>query len=251
MNEQKNSMSREIDALRIDLQELKKCQVQYFTLAISGTGATLGLAAILQTSFKGVALLAPLAIIIPCALVFFDKATTITRLVGYIRILEEQLRESKNCYQDLGYENALAEYRIHEYDAWKKVRLTITGKIPNLWVLLSLRTRHRYWMINWYTFEILAFICCLGSYTLLTNKIVDLFLPFGIHLSLPERTLWTGSAFVLVLLTTYYTLQIVISLTRGRLSYNACTQIWRYILQKQGSSHECKPINTSENEFIE
>ena len=93
----------EISALRQDLQDLKRCQLQYFTLTLTGTGAILGLAAIFSESFRGLALLAPLCVILPNWVIFFDKATTITRIVGYQRALEEQARADKQIYKCLGY----------------------------------------------------------------------------------------------------------------------------------------------------
>lgn len=66
----KENVSREIGTLRLDLQDLKRCQLQYFTLAITGTGAILGLSAILGNDLKGLALLAPLSLILPSWLIF-------------------------------------------------------------------------------------------------------------------------------------------------------------------------------------
>ncbi|MBI4653900.1 MAG: hypothetical protein HY752_02760 [Nitrospirae bacterium] len=226
----KENVSREIGTLRLDLQDLKRCQLQYFTLAITGTGAILGLSAILGNDLKGLALLAPLSLILPSWLIFFDKATSITRIVGYQRVLEKQLCAQLPIYKYLGYENALAEFRFKEQEAWQAVRHSLQSTRPNLFEIAFLKTRHRFWMINWYTFAMLSLVCCSGAYTLLSENAVDLFLPFGIHLSAPERTMWAGSAFILVTICSVYSFWFILSLTHGGLSYEACEKKWEYIL---------------------
>ncbi len=241
MSEIKAILNREIVALRQDLQDIKRCQLQYFTLAITGTGAILGLAAILGSDFRGLALLAPLSIILPTWIIFFDKATTITRIVGYQRALEKQACSEVQIYKCLGYENALAEFRLKEADAWRAVREKMRGRRPRLRDVVLLRTRHRFWMINWYTFAVLTLICCSGAYTLLRTDSVSLMLPFGIHLSAPERTMWAGAAFVLVAVCAAYTLGLIVSLTHGGLSYEACALKWDYILDVNRKEAGAKP----------
>ncbi|MCF8057247.1 MAG: hypothetical protein K9K37_11500 [Desulfocapsa sp.] len=66
--------------LRSELTQLKGCQIQYFTLSITGTAAFFGLAAMSsENAILGVAFLSSLAIILPCWWIFFDKTNTITR----------------------------------------------------------------------------------------------------------------------------------------------------------------------------
>ena len=231
IDELKDNIKREMSALRADLRDLKRCQLQYFTLSLTGTGAILGLAAILGNDFKGLALLAPLAIILPNWAIFFDKATTITRIVGYQRILEKQACADKPIYKYLGYENALAKFRKHEKEVWAVVREEMKSRRARYRDVFLLQTRHRFWMINWYTFAILSLICCVGAYTVLGNNDVTLSLPFGIQLTAPERTMWAGSSFVILGICATYTLLLILELTRGGLSYEACTRKWQHILE--------------------
>src|SRR5262249_17478211 len=98
---------KEVGALRDELRELKRCQLQYFTLTVTGTGAILGLARIAGgngTASVRVSALAPLTIILPCWCIFFDKATSITRIVGLLRYFEAQLRDHAEPRIYVGFE---------------------------------------------------------------------------------------------------------------------------------------------------
>lgn len=231
----KNTIRNEQAILRTELQELKKCQLQYFLLSVAGAGAVFGLSDAIPLSHgaKSAVLFAPLVILIPCWWTFFDKATTITRLVGYMRFLEEQLRSSQPFY--IGYENALAFFRCEEErnPATTAVRLTDWRKWPEVLSLFVLRTRHRYWMINWYTFFILSILCC----------IIPLLSRWG-EQPRPALTLsaiWLPriayACLVIVLISGLYTLRGVINLTIGRYSYDNVSDYWHHCLSKFRESH--------------
>jgi hypothetical protein len=100
-------IDRELGYLRSDLQSLKICQLQYLTLAITSSGAIFGLSVLSDKPSWGIALLAPLCVVLPTWLIFFDKATTITRIVGYQILLEEQLISGTVLFDFVGYENSL------------------------------------------------------------------------------------------------------------------------------------------------
>jgi hypothetical protein len=235
----------EIKQLRVDLESLKGCQVKYFALAITGSGAIFAFAGSLG-DYKGFAFLAPLAIILPCWFIFFDKATTITRIVGYQRILEKQLTSSPSGYQYIGYENALAEYRKREGEIWRIVRPILCVPKLDFFKMLILGTRHRYWMINWYTFAVLAVVSCLGSSTLLSGIKPDLSLPFKIHQIIGARALGTLLAWLIVLICCSYTFGLVLSLTRGRSSYEACARKWEIIMADPPIVHTIETATISQ-----
>ena len=84
--------SKELDWLREELHNLKDCQVTFLTRSVIATAALLGLAVSLtsDSSFPplGAFYLIPLIVVVPSWWIFFDKATTITRIVGYYRNIE-------------------------------------------------------------------------------------------------------------------------------------------------------------------
>jgi hypothetical protein len=224
----KEILWREIRGLRADLVDLKRCQMQYFTLAVTSTGAILGLVAVLGNNTipkeaLGMALLAPLAVILPCWLIFFDKATTITRIVGYQRILEEQQFATTELYAFLGYERALAKFRLEEGETWRLLQgrkpIDTTNQFWRFIKSFFLATRHRYWTLNWYTF--------LG---------LSLFSTVRAHSFFEEANFyWGRSGFAVVALCASYTIYIVWTLTYGRRSYDASTDIWKVILARNNT----------------
>jgi len=107
-------LKKEISYLREELITLKNCQVTFVTVAITGTGLLLGLAARFSSdSLPGVFYLFPLVIVLPAWWIFFEKAKTITRIVGYLRIIERLILKKTEA-DFLGWENAQAEYRNKE-----------------------------------------------------------------------------------------------------------------------------------------
>jgi hypothetical protein len=240
--------------LRAELQQLKKCQLQYFIISVTGTSIIFSL---LNGPAQGKELffLAPLLIILPCWWTFFDKATTITRLVGYTVWLESQLSSQDPVY--IGYETALQMFRQREDVAdrasrrGKSLQRAADGSLQNnslsvepnslpqqqpvpsrLWKrlvsgfqwiegnnfirLLTLRTRNRFWMINWYTFFALTSVCCL--------------LPLHFGLTLRQFSLDTSPWYLAIafeILSVIYTLRIIIHLTHGRYSYEKVTEFWK------------------------
>jgi hypothetical protein len=107
----KSTILNEQSILRTELQELKRCQLQYFLFSLGAAGAVLGFnIKIEDRPENNMFFLAPLLVILPCWRTFFDKATTITRLTGYIRVfIEDQFKKAEPIYY--GYENALAKFR--------------------------------------------------------------------------------------------------------------------------------------------
>ncbi|HTG33086.1 MAG TPA: hypothetical protein VLB76_09160 [Thermoanaerobaculia bacterium] len=223
----------ELPLLRQELQELKRCQLQYFTLSVTGTAAILGFAGSLSNKeLLGPSLLAPLAIIIPCWWIFFDKATTITRIVGYVRLIEELLARGPN--PDLtypGYEEALSLFREYE-DKVNRGEASPPPAEPapgrgvraREWIeLLALRTRHRYWMVNFYTFAGLAALCCISGW----------WFPTSIQpLELLRR--WAiGFCALVTFGSIIYSVIIVHQLTFGKRSYGRSAQYWRMALNSK------------------
>ena len=148
----------EMDTLRHELQHLKLCQVRYFLFSITVTGALVGTLSRSEASSHAM-YLAPLIVVIPCWWIFFDKAATITRIVGYYRLLEMMLTgEGRHRY--CGWERALADFRRWQEDGrLKSVQANSKPGADSAIRLLRLNSPHRYWVINWYTFLMLSLVC--------------------------------------------------------------------------------------------
>jgi hypothetical protein len=207
--------------LRAELQELKRCQLGYFLTAVAGGGAILALGDgfPLSEETKISVFFAPLAIVIPCWLTFFDKATTITRLVGYIRVgIEEQLSRPGNIVpQYIGYETALARFRKHEEEngrvaVYDRRERTSAGLRP---------PRHRYWMINWYTFAVLSLLSCA----------LPIFFCWTEHRAVPTWLIVLDVfACIVFIASAVFTRRMYNDLTQGRYSYETVTIYWRQLL---------------------
>ena len=203
---------QEQNLLRSEAQDLKRCQLQYFILSITACGAIFGIAKAFDNNV-GFIMLAPLVILLPCWITFFDKATTITRLIGYMRILEDVLGKKQGVNAKyIGYENALASFRREEEN--KPYEGTIT--FAEIMKLFILRTRNRYWIINWYTYFGLSSTCCALSIYWSNSH--------------PENSeglyYFIGICIFLVITTTCYSFYMIIHLTYGKYSYNHVTEFW-------------------------
>jgi hypothetical protein len=79
---------------------------------VTATGLLLGITQAFSVNY-GFLFLTPLVFLLPSWSIFFDKAKTITRIVGYQRIVEKLLLGTCHVkYQ--GWENALSKFRDNE-----------------------------------------------------------------------------------------------------------------------------------------
>ncbi|MBK8975653.1 MAG: hypothetical protein IPM29_06980 [Planctomycetes bacterium] len=157
----------ERELLREELRDLKGCQVRYFSIAITSTGVLTAVSTqFVEDNAVASLFLAPLLILLPCWWIFFDKATTITRIVGYVRVLETMIidmaAKRPSLFDYVGWENALRLAR-------QSPERSPTPPITALWrsmtgllrvgSLLWRPTVHRYWIVNWLTFLLLSSLC--------------------------------------------------------------------------------------------
>jgi hypothetical protein len=200
--------------LREELHNLKDCQVKFLTYSVTATGIILGLA----VSFSSIAPLSisslfPLTILIPTWWIFFDKATTITRIVGYYRILERRIIDPLSVKNFLGWENALAKFRELQKKGELRFESSRDGICPiaTFFKLFILRTPHRYWLLTYYTFFALSLLC------------LALSLYSGV-------TVAVGSiATVLIVISAVWNINIIWGLIEGKHSYNANEDFWKKI----------------------
>ncbi|MCX9078662.1 MAG: hypothetical protein OIN84_11885 [Candidatus Methanoperedens sp.] len=159
-------LKTEYSMLRQELQNLKNCQITFLTYAVTATGVLLGLAVNLQKAdtqgnppMLGAFYLIPLTILLPFWWVFFDKATSITRIVGYFRLIETAILDHEFRPKFIGWENSLTEFRKWFGKTGEKPESPQDG--TRVFFLL---TPHRYWILTFYTFGGLSLLCLLISY---------------------------------------------------------------------------------------
>lgn len=117
MNAEERSILRQnlFRDLRVELGHLKTCQTSLFLFGISGSGLFLGLinANIVQGSIFGVnpgyLILVILVLLLPLWIIYFDKARTIARIVGFLRV-QERLFLSNSSLGIIGWESAMKKY---------------------------------------------------------------------------------------------------------------------------------------------
>ncbi len=88
----------------------------------------------------------PLVIILPISCIFFNKAVTVTRIVGYYQLLEDfNLGINEGKY--IGWENSLKRYREYGRDREKLIKQHI-GRIK-LWEELALVNKIEYFFLEY------------------------------------------------------------------------------------------------------
>jgi hypothetical protein len=165
---------------------------------------------------------APLLIVLPCWWIFFDKATTISRIVSYKRLLEtaliEQAQQRQACtFKYVGWETALSYFRTHE-KRLKKIygpKYSTACIIALTFRLFSLRHSHKYWMLNFYTFSILSIAIILISFQ---NAKGNGF-----------SSLYSKIIIGLFVYTFISTITTVFSLVFGTNSYRVNEQVWKHL----------------------
>jgi hypothetical protein len=263
---------KEQSVLRNELASLKSCQITFVTYAVTATGLLMGLAVNLAGSDKapfpalGAFYLIPLIIILPFWWIFFDKASTITRIVGYYRILETAIIHPEYNLEYIGWENALSKFR--GMMRRKELPFIVAEQKPSLLQLLVLQAVPRYWMLVYYTFASLAFLsfstCLFSLYRsisftelllsipvfvagLITGFLTDrrarvatiicfvLLLTIAIYFGGVEHPSRISAILVLVAafivsLSISRNLVVVIRLTWGKYSYHYNHEYWKYVL---------------------
>lgn len=157
---------KQLFSLRQELLHLKDCQVKFLTFSVITTGAIFGFIGKHGTeniSFPfGFGWLLPLVVLLPSWWIFFDKATTFNRTVGYIRIIEKLILGQKSALNFLAWESALAEYRMTTFNDVKYSQLK--ERLKQIVNLLCFRIPRHYWILINYIFLLLTSFCCVASW---------------------------------------------------------------------------------------
>jgi hypothetical protein len=213
----------ELKELRAELHFLKGCQLKYFLLSVGATGAVAGFGSKVQNGLGEAVFLAPLLIALPCWWIFFDKATSITRIVGYYRLLEAfSISDGFGKLHFIGWENSLRLCREVQRSKrlWEKIKGYFAGVLHGAVVLFPLRTTQRYWVINWLTFAALGTTCLLLSRPSCGEKWELAWQVLG----------------VLFILSAIHNLSVLGRLVKGEYSYSHSFNLWKGVLQDSKAS---------------
>ena len=222
MTDTTDILLREKDLIRTELQDLKSCQVRYFTLSVTAAGILIGIGSrLIDADARGILYLAPLLVVLPCWWVFFDKASTITRIVGYLRVLEEMITgtNADNLIY-YGWERSLSIFRPDEQHVqWNSKLFDIKGNFIRIWKFIptiTSKTPHLYWFISWWTFFSLAVL----TITMAFFTFEKWSILMALILLCPA--LFSGS----------FTAELVSELADGKKSYDENEKFWRKLLKK-------------------
>ncbi len=176
--------------------------------------------------------------LLPFWWVFFDKATTITRIVGYCRVLEGLLNGFYTAQAFVGWENGLVHFRkekrtmgiVQQYSRmfgilWDEFSGKAAGRlgerVSDLMRILSLSTDNKYWAISHYTFMTLSGVCMAMYFLRTTTSPSQHYVVFSI-------------AGILFGISAAYNTTIVWQLNVGRHSYDSNEKIWKCVVGISG-----------------
>jgi hypothetical protein len=212
---------KELVYLREEINSLKNCQVTFVTVTVTGTGLLLGLTVnVSHNSLLSKVYLFPLIFLLPAWWIFFMKAKTITRIVGYYRILEKLFLGDQTLSGGyIGWENSQAEYRKYERSGkLKKWTPKPEGKLLRRVCNQCFLRSSPYWMLIYYIFFILATVCW--------------YMSFYVQRHLDWSLVFAGLFIVVSAASNFY---IVGQLIWGRDSYDSNECYWIKILSGNGT----------------
>lgn len=263
----KNSlMKEELRLLREELIDLKECQTRYVSLSVTVAAAIFaylvpGLEGLIQSSsyssiyFKiNPICLIPLVIILPISSIFFHKASTLFRAVGYYQILEH-FNMGNNVDSYIGWENSLNLFRKYEkkrevfikskygsIESWRK--LSETDKLVYFFTVIfgfdfksfekSYSKQQSYWELVYSTFFLISSLCFILT-------LAPVFI-WASHINLTMDIIsanFHSNKFSILLIWTFFSASIyffrnnlkkLYQLERGFHSYDANYILWKSIL---------------------
>ena len=166
-------IASEMHNLREELRDLKSYQFKLLSIAAVVTGFLLSLTRLrLDSAVSTIPApslyLLPLVVVVPSWFIFFDKAKTITRIVGYYRNAEAYVRKEGSIEYFPGWERSLGCFRQRRAEALRTVRSREQKRkwISRIWfsakhffAVALLIDSQRYWTLAYYTFLALSAIC--------------------------------------------------------------------------------------------
>ncbi len=235
----------EMGSLREELRDLKSFQFRLISVAGVATGFLLGLPRLwLEFRVAGppspLLWLLPLVVITPSWWLFFDKARTVTRIVGYYRNLEAFQRGALRPKQMPGWETALGDFRAHQHEIAKRILTREAKERAKLgwWKRASaisldtvkaafLVNIQRYWIISYLTFLVLTVLCLVFPTQVIWAARANL---------TPElkSTMWVlVLSAIASMYSAFFNAVVLYTLAKGRNSYDFLTEVWRHVLNEE------------------
>jgi hypothetical protein len=236
------------DYVRGEVRSLKQSQVLYFQISITATGVILGVGGSLDPEHPRLLLfLAPLIVILPSWLIFFDKAVTITRAVGFLRVIEGLIQgRGPAGWAYAGWENGLSTFRIMQQSGAEThmvrrvlgiLKRSLKGSAQGFPLLFRYEAGYRDWILHWITFFGLSVLCLVVGFRFIYHAFVsafgsnlgqNLFAFFGAHKW--EYFAAIALSATLFIACTLHTLYILKDLINGKYSYEQQSVLWEKAL---------------------
>jgi hypothetical protein len=171
---------------------------------------------------------------------FFDKATTITRILGYYIIIDKIIYNKYESKQFVPYEMAISEARgmVTKYLKSKKINL---GLRPwedlckhqkfNFFKdsILNRQDHPRYWSLVYTIFFGLSWLCVILSSTSIIICIINMSIP-----KMEYSYVYILFAIILTCIVSYDNLRTLYELREGVYSDRANRIYWQHFLEKCG-----------------
>lgn len=260
-------MHDEYSSLRIYLAELRTCQTTFFwsSIAALGTLSSVSAALVWGTGQVGatkpvvfVISLVSLLIVCPVWSIWFLKASSITRIAGYLRVLEDIISGREKKYKYIGWENSYFIYRrslLKSYKLWRDMgtylvcsAIIVCDSLREIFLALLLILKfekpYQYNILTWLSFALIAL-----SYVFVAMSVFEWPKNFSMKclVILP---------FISVIFTTLYTSGVLsaLSINQSR-SMATRERLWRYLLDKrmflEDGKHFLIHEREKENELID
>ena len=143
--------------LRTELGHLKGCQTSLLIFSSAAAGLFLSLLRDDTYLHPAYLLLLPLIFLLPLWLIFYEKARSVARIVGFVRV-QEALYECDSLSGHIGWESAMKKY-------WQRRKVWDDRKLDGEFALDKKRsaTTSVYWFAVFITFFSFTSLCLIGG----------------------------------------------------------------------------------------
>lgn len=157
-----------ISDLRTELGHLKTCQTTLFVCICTGFCLFFGVISKTNDLSLSNLFLIPLILILPLWIIFFEKARTISRIVGFLRVQEKLYMYHSPCAV-VGWESAMREYKRKKKTWDDRYFDHMFEETDNMKSPIS----SVYWFTVFCTFSLMAIICLIMSGLFLKVPLFD------------------------------------------------------------------------------